>query len=109
VLTPFFVITAIQRLPNVAEHVLPSMLGQTATRARLLIALVLAVCNVTAISLAADVSLLLRMKLARLGTANANTTAATDIVTKSSMSVNPRSRRRPWRLRVRRSMALPLE
>ncbi|KRA51804.1 hypothetical protein ASD72_01555 [Pseudoxanthomonas sp. Root630] len=107
VLTPFLVITAIQRLPSVAVQVLPSVLGHTATRARLLIALARAVCNVTAISLAADDNLLLRMKLDRLGTASVNTIAATDMVTNSSIRVNPRSRRAPSNFRLRRSMALP--
>ena len=69
----------------------------TSVRARMrpricMCGLVLAVCKVATISLAEDVNLLLRMKLARLGAAMASRIAATETVTINSISVNPRRR-----------------
>src|SRR3546814_14028576 len=54
VLPPFFVITAIQRLPSDAAQLTPSELGQTALLARLLMATQPAACSRATISLAEE-------------------------------------------------------
>src|SRR3546814_5733204 len=65
VLTPFFVITAIQRLPSDAAQLTPSELGQTALLARLLMAAERAVCSRATISLADEASRLPRIRFAK--------------------------------------------
>src|SRR3546814_9594589 len=67
VLTPFLVITAIQRLPSDAAQLTPSELGQTALLARLLMAAERAVCSRATISLADEASRLPRIRFAKLG------------------------------------------
>src|SRR3546814_7898491 len=67
VLTPFFVITAIPRLPSDAAQLTPSELGQTALLARLLMADESAVCSRATISLAAAARRLPRLRVAKLG------------------------------------------
>src|SRR3546814_9964778 len=88
VLTPFFVITAIQRLPSDAAQLTPSELGQTALLARLLMAAERAVCSRATISLADEASRLPRIRFAKLGVAMTAMMVRTDSVTISTTRVN---------------------
>src|SRR3546814_19158328 len=90
VLTPFFVITAIQRLPSDAAQLTPSELGQTALLARLLMAAERAVCSRATISLADEASRLPRIRFAKLGVAMIAMMVRTARVTISSTRVNTR-------------------
>src|SRR3546814_3267259 len=87
VLTPFLVITAIQRLPSDAAQLTPSELGQTALLARLLMAAERAVCSRATISLADEASRLPRIRFAKLGVAMIAMMVRTARVTISSTRV----------------------
>ncbi|AER57105.1 hypothetical protein DSC_12305 [Pseudoxanthomonas spadix BD-a59] len=107
VLTPFFVIRAIQRLPNTAAQFAPSALGQTELLARLLMAAVRALCSSATISLADEVSRLLRTRLVKLGRAIAVMIARSATVTISSTRVNPGVAEGPAPVGPRCSMTSP--
>src|SRR3546814_2741742 len=107
VLTPFFVITAIQRLPSDAAQLTPSELGQTALLSRLLMAAERAVCSRATISLADEDSRLPRIRFAKLGVAMIEMMVRTASVTMSSTRVNPRMADGPAIVGLRCSMDPP--
>src|SRR3546814_1219346 len=107
VLTPFLVITAIQRLPSDAAQLTPSELGQTALLARLLMAAERAVCSRATISLADEASRLPRIRFAKLGVAMTAMMVRTASVTISSTRVTPRMADGPAIVGLRCSMAPP--
>src|SRR3546814_1418025 len=107
VLTPFLVITAIQRLPSDAAQLTPSELGQTALLARFLMAAERAVCSRATIPLADEASRLPRIRFAKLGVAMTAKMVRTASVNISSTKVNPRLADGPAICGLRFSMAPP--
>src|SRR3546814_20651140 len=107
VLTPFFVITAIQRLPSDAAQLTPSELGQTALLDRLLMAAERAVCSRATISLADEASRLPRIRFAKLVVAMIEMMVRTARVTIRSTRMNPRLAAGPAHVGLRCSQAPP--